>query len=154
MEKLHLAVALVRNQTKDGVRWLARWNDSRQHLEFILGERLEGERFRETIVREVAWELGLDREQDMLVSNMAQLNMQFVDRLPRGYSAADVTVAFYNVLPYGQSALDQITEDEFNFWVTSEEICAGVSNSGRPFDPMVTYLVDRSEVIQSWESSI
>ena len=49
MEKIHLAVALLRNQTKDGVRWLARWNDCRKNLEFILGDRLEGERFRETI---------------------------------------------------------------------------------------------------------
>lgn len=154
MEKIHLAVALLRNQTKDGVRWLARWNDCRKNLEFILGDRLEGERFRETIVREVAWELGLDREQDMLVSNMAQLNMQFVDQLPNRYSPADVTVAFYNVLPYGQAALDHINADAFNVWVTSEEICAGVTNSGRPFDPMVTYLVERSEVIRSWESSI
>ncbi|MEM7785849.1 MAG: hypothetical protein AAF623_21050, partial [Planctomycetota bacterium] len=63
-----------------------------------------------------------------------------------------VKVSFYNVEIYRRQVHEIIRSDRRNFWVTSEEICRGISVGGRQFDPLLTYLINRSNVIQSWES--
>ena len=153
MENVCLSVALIRKTYNQSLRWLARFNQSTKQLEFVIGERLEEESFRETIIREVAWELMLDRRRDFLVSNMAQMNLEFIDRMPGDFDKNHVVVSFYNVEVYRKDIVTKLEEDSRNFWVTSEEICNGVSRCGRQFDPLVPYLVNRSSVIQYWESS-
>ena len=153
MENVCLSVALIRKTYNQSLRWLARFNQSTKQLEFVIGERLEEESFRETIIREVAWELMLDRRRDFLVSNMAQMNLEFIDRMPGDFDKNHVVVSFYNVEVYRKDIVTKLEEDSRNFWVTSEEICNGVSRCGRHFDPLVPYLVNRSSVIQYWESS-
>lgn len=153
MENVCLSVALIRKTYNQRLRWLARFNQSTKQLEFVIGERLEEESFRETIVREVAWELMLDRQRDFLVSNMAQMNLEFTDRTPGSFEQRHVVVAFYNVEVYRKDIVTKLRNDSLNFWVTSDEICNGVSQCGRKFDPLVPYLINRSSVIQYWESS-
>lgn len=153
MENVCLSVALIRKTYNQRLRWLARFNQSTKQLEFVIGERLEEESFRETIVREVAWELMLDRQRDFLVSNMAQMNLEFTDRTPGCFEQRHVVVAFYNVEVYRKDIVTKLRNDSLNFWVTSDEICNGVSQCGRKFDPLVPYLINRSSVIQYWESS-
>lgn len=153
MENVYLSVALIRKTYNQRLRWLARYDQSKKQLGFVIGERLENESFRETTIREVAWDLMLDRQRDFLVSNMAQMNLEFVDRIPGHYDKSRVMVSFYNVEVYRKDIVTKLAEDSQNFWVSSEEICNGVSRCGRQFDPLVPYLVNRSSVIQYWESS-
>jgi len=153
MDRVSLAVTLIRNSSNHLVRWLARRNQSTNELEFVIGVRLENESFREAAIREVAWELHLDRSRDFLVSNMAQMNLEFVDRLPGWYDKNHNVVSFYNVEIYRREALTQIDADPDNVWVTSDEICNGVTHSGRRFNALVPYLINRSNVIQHWEST-
>jgi len=153
MDKVSLAVTLIRNTSAQTLRWLARLNEFTMQLEFVIGERLEKESFRETAIREVAWELELDRTRDFLVANMAQHNLEFVDQLPGWFSKNHLAVSFYNVEIYRKEVLEAIDQDSRNLWVTSGEICNGVTHCGRRFDPIVPYLIKRSDVIQHWESS-
>jgi len=111
MDRVSLAVTLIRNSSNQLVRWLARRNQSTNELEFVIGVRLENESFREAAIREVAWELHLDRSRDFLVSNMAQMNLEFVDRLPGWYDKNHNVVSFYNVEIYRREALTQIDAD-------------------------------------------
>lgn len=152
MEQISFSVALIRKMHDQGLRWLAKMMPSKQ-LGFVVGERLEQESFRESAIREVAWELGLDRQRDFLVANMAQMNLEFVDQLPGQFSKSHIKVSFYNVEIYRQEVLESLEKERGNFWVTSEEICDGVTYCGRRFDPVVPYLINRSSVIQYWESS-
>ncbi len=152
MQKLDLSVALIRRNEKETMRWLARSKPNRSLFSFVIADRLGKESFRETAIREVAWELGLNRHRDFLVSNMAQMNLEFVDQLPGQFDKTHVVVSFYNVEIYRSEVTKRLQKDPRNHWVTSEEICAGVSNEGVLFDPVVPYLINRSHVIQNWES--
>ncbi len=153
MEKISFSVALIRKTYNQSLRWLARLDKSKKHLVFVVGRRLQEESFRETTIREVAWELMLDRQRDFLVSNMAQMNLEFIDQLPGRFEKSHVRVSFYNVEVYRKEVVEELENDPDNFWVTSEEICNGKTRCGRRFDPIVPYLVNRSSVIQYWESS-
>ena len=153
MQKLELSVALIRRNDADGTRWLARLAQREHHLKFVVADRLGRETFRESAMREVAWELDLDRHRDFLVSNMAQMNLDFVDHLPGRFSQSRTLVSFYNVEIFRDAVLSQLHEDPQNFWVTSGEICDGVTRQGLAFDPLIPYLVGRSNVIQHWEST-
>lgn len=152
MEKVSLSVALIRNSISDQLRWLALQDESTGQLRFVIGDRLESERFRETAIREVAWELQLDRQRDFLVSNMAQMNLEFTDQLPGRFDSSHNQVAFYNVEIYRREVREKLARDPRSFWVTSEEICDGKTKCGRKFEPIVPFLINRSSVIQYWES--
>ena len=153
MENISLAVALIRKSYNQKLCWLARLNSPEKQLEFVIGERLEGESFRETTIREVAWTMQLDRNRDFLVSNMAQLNLEFVDQLPGHFQKSHVQVSFYNVEIYRKDVVHSLDNDPQNFWVDSQEICRGSTKCGRVFNPIIPYLINRSNVIQHWESS-
>ncbi|MDG1873172.1 MAG: hypothetical protein P8J27_04625, partial [Mariniblastus sp.] len=105
MEKISLSVSLIRNTSSESVRWLARVNEGTSELDFVIAQRLGNESFRESAIREVAWELRLDRECDFLVSSESQLNLEFVDRLPRWFEKHHVLASFFNVSIYSDEAL-------------------------------------------------
>ena len=148
------SIALIRNfDTGDMLRWLAVYDSKSCSLNFMMGQRLEDESFREAICREVAWQLNVDRKRDFLASKMAQLNLEFIESLPHMASDTHFHVAFYNVEVYRQAVLDSIAENTSLVWVTSEEICEGKTKLGVPFDPTLKYLIKRSAVIQHWESA-
>lgn len=147
-------IALVRNfDTGQILRWLGVINSVNGQVEFITAERLEGESFREAVKREVAWSLDVDRRTDFLTSKMAQINLEFVDALVEGADARHYHVAFYNVEVYRKKVLDIIEHRDDLIWLTSNEICNGVTDLGMPIDPVLIALVKRSDVIQHWESA-
>lgn len=153
MESISLAVALVRKNVDQKLTWLTTLDPRGKQLEFVIGNRLEDESFRETTIREVAWTLQLDRTRDFLVSNMAQMNLKFIDRLPGWFDTSRVHVAFYNVEIYRKQVLESLDKEPNRIWVNSQEICDGVTRCGRVFNPLIPYLINRSNVIQHWESS-
>ncbi len=153
MQNLELSVALVRRNDHEATRWLAQINPANDQLNFIMAERLIDESFRETAIREVAWRLELDRHRDFLVSNMAQLNLEFVVCLPGQSEETQLTVSFYNVEIYREAVLSQLDANPKNRWVSSQEICRGCADDGKPFDALLCFLNGRSNVIQHWEST-
>ena len=147
------AIALVRNfDTGKMLRWLAVYRKQSRSLNFVTADRLEGESFREAILREVAWQFDVDRN-DFLTSKMAQLNLEFMETLPHSSIETHYHVAFYNVEVYRPKVMEMIHSRTDLVWVTSEEICNGETRLGVPFDPTLNYLINRSAVIQHWESA-
>lgn len=152
--KFQKSIALIRNfDTGTMLRWLAVYDPKKSSLNFVTGERLEGESFRESVLREVAWTLDIERASDFLTSKMAQLNLEFVETLPHLPVETHFHVSFYNVEVYRQRVLDAIAAREDLHWVTSEEICNGKTTLGVPFDDTLVYLINRSGVVQHWESA-
>lgn len=147
------AIALIRNfDTGNMLRWLAVYQKKSRSLNFVTGDRLEGESFREANMREVAWQLNVDRK-DFLTSKMAQLNLEFMETLPHASVETHYHVAFYNVEVFRPAVIETIQSRSEFVWVTSEEICNGKTKLGVPFDPTLSYLINRSAVIQHWESA-
>lgn len=150
MQNLVLAMALIRDRREDGSTWLTKWNGCRNMLEMICGQRLETESFRETIAREVAWQLDLERDKDFLVSNMAQINLEYDDLLPGDSEPTHIAVAFYPVDLYRQVARDKVAANQDLVWVPSSEICNGLTQAGHAFNPVHCSLINRGKVIESW----
>lgn len=152
MDKLEIGVALIR-KIDQKIHWLGKLNQSKSQIDFVIAQRLEKESWRETITREVAWQLEVDRKRDIVVSNMAQLNVEFETVLP-GTSPDPtlVSCAFYNVQLYRKPTIEKIDQNEMLVWLTSDEICDGVTEAGTPISPLVILLNEEAKVIQRWES--
>ena len=153
MDKVELGVALIR-KTERQVKWLGRFNIARQQIEFITGQRLANESLRETVSREVAWELDIDRRKDFVVSSMAQLNINFETQLPGQVETTQLAAAFYNVEFYRTAALEKTNGNDDTVWLTSAEICNGVTEAGLVLDPLFVSLNKEAKVIQHWESDV
>lgn len=153
METYELSVPLIRTLGPSGLQWLMRLHAPHSQLRFLGVQRLEGESCRESVAREVAWELGLERKTDFLVSNMAQLNVDFIGVLPGQTTPSCNRISFYNVEVVRRSVLEKLESDSQNVWVSSSEICSGISQSGLPMDPYLTTIIRERGVIQAWESS-
>ena len=149
---MDISIGLVRQVAAAGIRWLAVWDATHKHYRFVVADRLEGELRRETITREVAWQLNLDRHREFLVSNMAQANLEFEGVVPGEITPRLVRATFYNVEIFRETAKAIINANRECRWMTSQEICEGVAVDGRALDPLLVFLVNQSQVIQPWES--
>lgn len=153
MDKLEIGVALIRKIDRR-VRWLGKFDRARKQIDFVIAERLEKESWRESVMREVAWELAIDRRRDFVVSNMAQLNVQLDANLPGYLEQTKISCAFYNVELYRKAALAQVEKNENLVWLTSNEICDGVTEDGVKLNPLIMLLNEQAKVIQHWESDL
>ena len=154
MEKLEIGVALIKRTTDQRIRWLGKIDRTKQQIDFVISERLENESWRESVMREVAWDLALDRKRDFVVSNMAQLNVQLDAILPGYPGQTSITCAFYNVELYRKAAVAQVEQNENFVWLTSNEICNGVTEDGVELNPLILILNEEAKVIQHWESDL
>ena len=150
MQKLHMSVALLQQTVDDRTQMLLRWQANRGCWEFIVADRLNRESFRESVVREVAWQLNLNSKSDFLVSNMAQLSMEHIETLP-DESKQHVVVAFYNVHLYRAKLLDSINKDSSNRWVSAAEVCQGKTNDGQTIHSRVVNWINKWSVVQPWQ---
>jgi hypothetical protein len=159
MDKIFRSVALFQKAEGEQSKFLVRWkrtenkpasSDGNDYWKFIVADRLNKESFRESVTREVAWELNLNRKSDFLVSNMAQLSMEYVDTDQDGLEQ-HVAVAFYNVHTYGRAIREQLTNDPVNRWVSAAEVCAGATSDGQMIHPRVVEWINKWSVVQSWQ---
>lgn len=146
-------IALIRTyDSSQMLRWLAVYCRQKRALNFVMGDRIGKEAFRETVIRETAWQLEIERN-DFLTSKMAQLNLEFREVLSHSSIEVHYHVAFYNVEVYRSHVLDVIRDRRDLVWVTSDEICRGKTSLGVPFDSTLRQLIHRSGVIQHWDSA-
>jgi 8-oxo-dGTP pyrophosphatase MutT (NUDIX family) len=151
MEKVFCSVAMIRRYVDNRAQWLTLWDNTHKWWDFVTGQRLESESFRETALREVSWRLNLDRKSDFLVSNMSQLNMEYVGQLPGDLTEKHIAVAFYCVDLY-KSAIASTFDDNDQFcWLTSEEVCAGQQNNGPLLNPLICHWNNRWQIILPWQ---
>ncbi len=151
---IHFSIALIRSIESEITRWLVIKNRAAEHWELIISQRLENEVGSQTLAREVAWRLDLDRKTDFLVGKMAMLNVEidvnefgaeridfgdFEDELhnanydgpeePSTDSQSEpsrtVKVEFIPVEVYRQTVLTNLDKKDDVCWVSSAEICDG-----------------------------
>jgi len=150
MNKLFQSVAFVLQRDETHTQMLLRRQQNPNQWNFIVGERLNKESFRESVTREVAWQLNLNRKSDFLVSNMAQLSMEYYETNQDG-SQQHIAVAFYNVHVYRRKLLETLSEDDSNRWVSAAEVCEGQTVDGQLIDPRVVNLINKWNVVQPWQ---
>jgi hypothetical protein len=150
MQTIELGLALIRERGDSGSRWLTQTSRNQPMLSFIAGNRLEGESFRETVTREVAWQLDLERNHGFLVANMAQIDLEFQGTVPGRDEEMRLHVAFYSVDLYRRVARNQILNRQDLVWVPSLTLCESPRFGEWIINPFHQSLVQRSKVIESW----
>ncbi len=152
MEKVFRSVALIRKYEGGKPDWLVIWDNANQWWDFIVGERLEKESFRETVIREVSWRLNLERN-EFLVSNMSQLNMEYVGQLPGQLEERHIAVAFYAVDLYKSSVARRLADSKTKTaWLDSSEVCAGQQSKNGPLlNPLICHWINRWQIVLPWQ---
>lgn len=150
MNKVFQSIALVKRIEGEHNKMLLRWQASQNRWEFVVADRLNKESFRESITREVAWQLDLDRKSDFLVSSMAQLSMEYVETLPND-TTQHVAVAFYPVHIYRRTVLQFLSDDPSNRWLSAAEICQGETADGQHIHPRIVAWINKWSVVQPWQ---
>ena len=127
----------------------------KKNWECVISQRLEKEVGSETLAREVAWRLDLDRKTDFLVGKMAMLNVE-MDREEFGEERIDyanfegevieatvdendplsrlIKIEFVPVEIYRKKVIDSLEQQPNVRWVSSAEICDGQFVDGTPHD--------------------
>jgi hypothetical protein len=150
MQTVELGLALIRERGDSESMWLTQASPSQPMLSFISGNRLEGESFRETVSREVAWQLDLDRNREFLVANMAQIDLEFEGTVPGQEGLLRLHVAFYSVDLYRRIARERIANRKDLVWVPSSTLCQAERFGNWLINPFHQSLIQRSKVIESW----
>ncbi len=150
MEKLFQSVALVMHSEGDKSKLLLRWQEDHDCWMFVVADRLNKESFRESVTREVAWQLDLNRETDFLVSSMAQLSMEYFDKT-NAETQTHVAVAFYCVHIYRRKVLESLTTDPANRWMSAMEVCQGKTANGQSIHPHIVDWINKWSVVQPWQ---
>ena len=150
------AIALVRRDAADpGPResadparrseWLAVWNPAKGVLMLPEAEKLEGESYRDALVREVAWAAGLDAGKDYLVSHAPRAHVQFADQC-EGPTEGDVTVMEFYVCELFRRGRAKLEGAEGVTWLTATDIEAGEAD-GRPIASRQLALMKRADLV-------
>ena len=150
------AIALVRRDAVDPGdpdaadpagrnEWLAVWNPAKGVLTLPEAEKLEGESYRDGLVREVAWATGLDAGKDYLVSHAPRAHIQFADQCP-GPTEGDVTVLEFYVCELFRRGRAKLADADGIVWLTAADLEAGEAG-GRPIASRQLALMKRADLI-------
>jgi hypothetical protein len=150
MQSIELGFALIRERGETGSTWLTLASRNQAMVSFISGTRLEGESFRETVTREVAWQLDLERDREFLVANMAQIDLEFEGTVPGQSGPTRLHVAFYSVDLYRRVARSKVASRTDLVWVPSSTLCQAPRFGEWLINPFHQSLIQRSKVIESW----
>ena len=149
LPKFFRSVALIPDSTETKPKWLCVWDNNRSCFDFVTAERCGNESFRDCIHREVLESFGLTKR-DVLVSNMAQLNLEFVDTPPESKTNLHIAVSFYLIHLYSRAARHAVKEMVEGRWLTGNELLHGETIDGWSVSPTLSYLLRRADVIQTW----
>jgi hypothetical protein len=149
MKEHDWSIALIPRAEGEPEHWFCLWRDDQEHYDFVTGEKDSDESLRECMDRAVRESLPLEHN-DFLVSNMAQLNLEFSALLPGYATPQHVGAALFMVHLYSKRARQVIESHADGCWLTGKELRSGMALDGRPINPTLQYLLNRSEVIQPW----
>jgi hypothetical protein len=149
-QPLAFSVGLIQKTHDDRLLLLLRRHPNLQQWKFVCGERIENESFRETIAREVAWQLALDRQRDFLVANVPQLSVESIENFPGSELELPVAVEFYCIHLYGRAAVAKVEQNTELKWFSCAEVCDGVAQDGLLIDPAIVGWLNKWQVVQPW----
>ena len=145
------AAVLIRHPGSESGLWLTRSDQTTNQLKLIIAERLGSESPRETVDRELAWQLRLNRGKDYLISSVARLHFEGQLTLPGEDEARAFCIEFFIVEPYGQHCRDHLLNDPQNRWLSRAELLSGCSTRGEIVCPISTGLLKAADVISVCE---
>ena len=107
----------------DGSRYVAMRSDD--GIDLIRADRLEGETYRESLLREIGWRLDLDPKRDVVCSGVprAHLNSRLCGKgggEPKWY-----VCQFYVAHLYGKRWRDKLDARDDLAWLTGDELMTG-----------------------------
>lgn len=128
------AIALIRRWVDEDQRWLVVHAGGETPPRLVEADRLEEESFRESIDREVAWQLNLRRGKDYIVSSVPRLHLEIPIEITHGCSdrqenRLDV-VEFFLVELYGSQAHSRLAESPEVHWWSADELLAEPPSGG------------------------
>lgn len=120
------AIALIRRWFDGTSRWLVLADDRSMNHRLVEAERLQEESFRESIDREIAWQLNLQRGKDYIVSSVPRLHLEIPFEVTHGCSDGteqriDV-VEFYLIELYGKRASTILDDHPNVHWWSTEQL--------------------------------
>lgn len=145
------AAVLIRHPGSESGLWLTRNDRNSNQLKLIIAERLGNESPRETVDRELAWQLRLNRGKDYLISSVARLHFEGSLTLPGEDNARAFCIEFFIVEPYGQRCRDLLLKDQQNRWLSRAELLSGLSTDGEIVCPITSGLLKAADVISVCE---
>lgn len=124
------AIALIRRWFGEEPRWLVRLARAGREADLIEAPRLEGESFRESLDREIAWQLHLRSGRDYIISSVPRLHAETpcTRRLCSGEELTSLQIIeFYLVELFGAESRRVLDEDFAVQWWTDHELLHGVA---------------------------
>lgn len=146
MHKTVRSIALIRHPDADPPRWLVRRDPRSGELGLIVADRLEGDSYRDCLVREVAWALGLARERDFIVSSVPRVHLELTRADQPDLEEDWLFAEFFVVELFGAQAPALVEADPANLWLTVEELRSGGTAAGR-LNARDRFLLARGDVL-------
>ena len=139
------AVALVRRDGEGGSEWLSRPHPGRKCLALPEAVKLEGETYRESLLREVAWDARLDAKRDFVLSSAPRAHLQFADGCETDDAATLWVVQFYLVELFRRGRA-KLADDADAVWLKSTDLRAGGTDTAR-LCPHQRMLLERADLL-------
>jgi len=149
------AVALICRRKGNENQWLTRWNKNWQCYYFIGGHKLDGESYRECMMREIREELGIRREDGFTVSPEACARLEYAAHSKSAEAETDYTVELFGVKAeteyevelfdvrlVGEVERKKIQSKQAIRWLNEEEIRAGQCADGLPVSETMVRVLD------------
>lgn len=146
------AIALFRRWYGSEARWLVVREPNQDSPRLIEAERLEQESFRESLDRELSWQLRLRRSRDYLISSTARLHFP----VPWTYSITRCSgeqerimdiVEFYLVELFGSQGRATLDATPTVQWWTARQLMSTESTQDRPLLPRKRELLIAADIL-------
>ena len=144
-----LAIALIPETAEGTGKWLCVWQRDRKCFDFVSATHEREDSPRESLLAEVCASLSLAKR-DILVSSMAQLNLEFELSVPSQSAPTRVAVAFYHVFMYRQAAMETLAQLTDIRWLIASELLGGETSDGYAVSHELHQMLVKSDVIPSW----
>lgn len=138
------ALALIPWRLPEGVLWLARWNTRWNRFSLVGGHRETGETFRECLIREIAEELGLHADADVIVHAAPCTHMTFTAWSESAKAMTAYTMEAFEVHLIGAMAKEKVDAGPLNRWLTGTEIQEQQSIDGKPVSSTIKMVLDKA----------
>ena len=139
------AVALIRRDGEGGSEWYAKPHPARGCLALPEAVKLDGETYRESLLREIAWDAGLDGTRDFVASSAPRAHVQFLDGREGDPAAVLWVVEFYLVELFRRGRA-KLADDAAAVWLKSADLRAGHAG-GVPLCPHQRTLLARADLL-------
>jgi len=134
------AVALIRREDRDGVKWLAQWNMNWRHYFFVGGHKEDDESFRECVVRKIEDELGLLDGQHYQIKGSQRLS-KFRHFSIAAQQETQYEMELFDVDLHNPKSENLIGANAGNCWLTALEIKRHQAADLRPVSEMMELLL-------------